>query len=129
LCLQERIPYYLAIPLGFAAAMLAATSLRAAALLLAVVSAAFLYNAGLSIYHAGAEWHFWAGPATCSPVEQVGTTDLLAALKHNRPVRCDEAALRIFGISLAGYNALISAALAALGLLALLRSRFWHRPL
>ena len=76
----------------------------------------FLYNAGLSIYHAGAEWHFWPGPDTCT-----GDGDLLQpkslskALQHNQVVRCDEAAIRIFGMSLAGYNVLISGALAAFG--------------
>ncbi len=116
LCLEERIPYYAAVPGGLLAAFLARYAPRWAAVIVAALALAFLYNAGLSIYHAGAEWHFWAGPETCT-----GNGDLLQskslsqALRHNNVVRCDQAAIRIFGVSLAGYNVLISGALAALG--------------
>ena len=122
LCLEERIPYYVAVPGGLLAAYLARSAPRAAAFIVAAIALAFLYNAGLSIYHAGAEWHFWPGPETCT-----GNGDLLQpkslskALQHNTAVRCDEAAIRIFGVSLAGYNVLISAALAVVGGFAALR--------
>ncbi len=119
LCLEERIPYYAAVPGGLLAAYLARSAPRVAAFIVAAIALAFLYNAGLSIYHAGAEWHFWPGPDTCT-----GNGDILQpkslskALQHNNIVRCDEAAIRIFGVSLAGYNVLISGALAMLGGLA-----------
>ena len=122
LCLEERIPYYAAVPGGLLAAYLARSAPRLAAFIVAAIALAFLYNAGLSIYHAGAEWRFWPGPDTCT-----GNGDLLQpkslskALEHNKVVRCDEAAIRIFGVSLAGYNVLISAALAVLGGFAALR--------
>ena len=122
LCLEERIPYYAAIPGGLLTAFLASKRPRLAAFILAALAVGFLYNTGLSIYHAGAEWHFWPGPDTCT-----GNGDLLhpkslsKALQHNQVVRCDEAAIRIFGISLAGYNVLLSAALAALGGFAAIR--------
>jgi disulfide bond formation protein DsbB len=126
LCLEQRVPYYAAIPAGFATALLASTSPRLAALILALICAALIYNAGLGIYHAGTEWHFWAGPETCSGMDTLQPMGNLAqSLKHNtNTVRCDEAALRIFGISLAGYSVLISSILAALGIYALWRSRF-----
>ena len=114
LCLEERIPYYAAIPGGLLAAFLANKSPRLAALIVVALALGFLYNAGLSIYHAGAEWHFWPGPETCTG-DAVKPTSLSKALQHNQAVRCDEAALRIFGVSLAGYNVLLSGALAALG--------------
>lgn len=123
LCLDERIAYYAAVPGGLLAAFLANRSPRMAALIVGTLALGFLYNAGLSIYHAGAEWHFWPGPDTCA-----GNGDLLQpkslskALQHNQAVRCDEAAIRIFGVSLAGYNVLISGALAALGGFAAWRS-------
>ena len=66
LCLEQRIPYYVAVPGGVVAAILAYTSPRIAAVILAVVCAGLVYNAGLGVYHAGAEWHFWPGPDTCS---------------------------------------------------------------
>jgi len=114
LCLEERIPYYAAVPGGLLAAFLASRSPRLAAFIVVALALGFLYNAYLSIYHAGAEWHFWPGPETCTG-DTVQPTSLSKALQHNKFVRCDEAALRIFGVSLAGYNALLSGALAALG--------------
>jgi disulfide bond formation protein DsbB len=121
LCLQERIAYYIAVPAGILAALLAVRSPRISAILLAICGAALLYNAGLGVYHAGAEWKFWPGPATCTGVQQLSSTpeDLLKSLRHSHAIRCDEAALRIFGLSLAGYSALISLALSAIALVAL----------
>jgi|SRR5208337_966033 len=114
LCLEERIPYYAAVPGGLLAAFLASRSPRLAALIIVALAFGFFYNAGLSIYHAGAEWHFWPGPETCTG-DAVQPTSLSKALQHNQAVRCNEAALRIFGVSLAGYNVLLSGAMAALG--------------
>jgi disulfide bond formation protein DsbB len=113
LCLEERIPYYAAIPGGLVAAWLAKPAPKLAALILAAFALAFLYNAGLSVYHAGAEWKFWPGPDTCTG-GGIEPTTLSQALRHNTAVRCDEAALRILGVSLAGYGALLSAGVAAL---------------
>ncbi len=116
LCLEERIPYYAAVPGGLLVAFLANKHPRVAAFILAALALGFLYNAGLSIYHAGAEWHFWPGPDTCTgDGDALQPKSLSKALQHNQVVRCDEAAIRIFGVSLAGYNVLLSGALAALG--------------
>ena len=84
--------------------------------ILAVLAAGFLFNAGLGVYHSGIEWGWWAGPETCSGVGTIATSPgaLLESLKSPRVVRCDAAAIRIVGLSLAGYSALISALLAAL---------------
>ncbi len=125
LCLEQRIAYYAAIPAGILAVYSARRAPTIAALLLAAICLGFIYNAGLGIYHAGAEWHFWPGPDTCSGTGTLQPKNLLESLQHNTAVRCDEAALRIFGISLAGYSVLISTALALIGLSALRRMR--HR--
>jgi disulfide bond formation protein DsbB len=123
LCLEQRIPYYAAVPGGLAAAYLMHRAPKFAAALLAAVSAVLLYNAGLGVYHAGAEWHFWPGPDTCTGDAVKATSSLARRLQQNTDtVRCDEAALRILGLSLAGYSVLISAGLAALGGAALLRA-------
>jgi|SRR5271165_3169476 len=111
LCLDERVPYYLAIPAGLIAAWVARPAPKFAALILAVFCLAFLYNSGLAFYHSGVEWHFWKGPQTCSGESVELTHSLANALKHLNPIRCDEASLRILGLSLAGYNCLISAAI------------------
>ena len=59
---MQRYAYYAAIPLLFVAMALVSEMPRVAALLFFVVALAFLGNAGLGVYHAGAEWKFWAGP-------------------------------------------------------------------
>ena len=67
LCLQQRYAYYVGIPLLFIGLVLiGADRPRAAALVFAVVAIAFLGNAGLGVYQAGAEWKLWPGPDTCA---------------------------------------------------------------
>ena len=121
LCLQQRYAYYFAVPAAALAIVLAVrdTALRitAAHILIGLIAFAFLANMALGIYHAGAEWRFWAGPSTCGGADGVGTSagGLLERMKTARVIRCDEAAWRFLGISFAGYNALISAFLATFG--------------
>jgi disulfide bond formation protein DsbB len=118
LCLDQRIAYYVSIPLAvvlaFAAARQAPRPLLAAGF--AVIALAMLFNAGLALFHAGVEWKWWPGPRECSgPINDLGAGgDLLSQLQTVSVVRCDEAAWRFLGLSLAGYNVLISLALAAL---------------
>lgn len=114
LCLEERIPYYTAVPGGLLAAYLARCAPKLAALIIAALAACFLYDAGLSIYHAGVEWHFWPGPHSCTG-DDVRPTKLSDALQHNQVVRCDQAIWSFLGLSLAAYNVLISGVLAAFG--------------
>ena len=88
-------------------------------LALAAIAVAMLWNAGLGAYHSGVEWKWWEGPQDCSgPVSNFGPAGgLLDQIQTIRVVRCDEAAWRFLGLSLAGYNALISLALAAIAAL------------
>src|SRR3984957_18201963 len=129
LCLEERLPYHVIIPLSLLMAIAALA--RAPRTLLAVgftaIIVATLCGAALGTYHAGVEWHWWAGPADCSgPITDLSAKgSILGQLDSVHVVRCDEAAWRLLGISLAGYNVLISLALAAIagyGLLASPRS-------
>src|SRR5262245_19311512 len=118
LCLEQRYAYYVSIPaLALALGLLARGRKGLAALLLAAVAAIFFANAGFAAYHAGAEWKFWPGPDTCAAAgDALGTAGgggLLKELEVARVVRCDEPALRIFGLSLAGWNVLICLTLAA----------------
>src|SRR5215813_12492481 len=117
LCLEQRNAFYVSIPL---AALLCFGANRGASIKVmiagfAVIAAIMLWNAGLSAYHAGVEWKFWPGPADCSgPINSLGSaTDMLKRLQNIRIVRCDEAAWRFLGISLAGYDVLVSLFLAA----------------
>jgi disulfide bond formation protein DsbB len=118
LCLMQRYSYYAAIPLlFFALVLVAAERPGAAALLFLVVGLAFVVNAGLGVYHAGAEWKFWPGPDTCAVVSDSLTTPsggLLKELEHTRVTRCDEAPWRMLGLSFAGWNVVASSLLAIL---------------
>jgi disulfide bond formation protein DsbB len=82
----------------------------------AAILIAALCNVVLGIYHAGVEWRWWPGPPDCSgPLTNLNTGgSLLDQLHGVHVVRCDEAAWRFLGLSLAGYNVLISLALAAI---------------
>ena len=111
LCLEERYAYYAGVPLLFLGLVLvSAEQRRAAAVLFAIVALAFLANAALGTYHAGAEWHFWPGPQECSGAQQLNTSagNMLDALQHTNVIRCDEAAGRFAGLSFAGWNAIVS---------------------
>jgi disulfide bond formation protein DsbB len=83
---------------------------------LAILALATLANAGLGAYHSGVEWGFWKGPTDCSgPVVNLGNAaDLLSKLDTVKVVRCDEVQWRFLGLSLAGYNVLISLLMAAI---------------
>lgn len=116
LCLEQRYAYYAIVPLALvvAAARKAPRSLLAAGF--AIIALAALWNAGLGAYHAGIEWQLWRGPAECSgSVVDLGKAgDLMQRLDSEKIVRCDEVQWRFLGLSLAGYNVLISLGLAAL---------------
>jgi disulfide bond formation protein DsbB len=125
LCLMERYAYYAGIPLLFLAMALVAERPRVAAAIFFAVALGYLVNTGLGVYHAGVEWHFWPGPDTCATAQPLPTTaaDLLKGLDQARVVRCDEATWRLFGLSFAGWNALISLTLFALSLQAALAAK------
>ena len=79
--------------------------------------AGLLYGAGVGVYHAGAEWGFWPGPTDCgggTGANPTAVSDFMTSLQNVRVVDCSVAALRVLGISLAGWSALISVALASL---------------
>jgi disulfide bond formation protein DsbB len=112
LCLRQRLPYYAAIPVALVAVGLPVRWTRLGLMVLALV---FIASAGLGVHHAGVEWGWWAGPSDCAgapaPAAQ-GMDDFLSQLQRTRVVSCTEAAWRFFGLSLAGWNVLISLGLA-----------------
>jgi disulfide bond formation protein DsbB len=126
LCLEQRYAYYLAIPLGALTALAAGRDAPRGLLwvALAVLALAALGNAVLGVYHAGVEWRFWQGPTDCSgPILDLGSAgSLLQRLDTVKVVRCDEVQWRFLGLSLAGYNVLISLAMAAIAAWGIARS-------
>lgn len=117
LCLEQRYAYYLAIPLSVFVAFIAAKGAPRCLIMpgLIVLALVALGNAGLGAYHAGVEWGYWPGPTDCTgAVLDLGNAGLLDNLDRVKIVRCDEVQWRFLGLSLAGYNALISLLMAAL---------------
>jgi disulfide bond formation protein DsbB len=118
LCLEQRYAYYPAVPLALLVAFAASRGApRQIALAgFAVLLLAALANAWLGGYHAGVEWQFWQGPTDCSgPVADLGSAGtLLQRLDSVKVIRCDEVQWRFLGLSLAGYNVLISLLMAVM---------------
>ena len=126
LCLLERIPYVFAIGAALIAGVLSreANLGIAPVVLLGLCALAFAIGTGLSGYHAGVEYKWWPGPTDCTSSGFVSNSleDLQAQLQGGtRAPQCDKAAWTLFGISLAGYNFLISFALFVLSALPVLR--------
>ena len=115
LCLQQRIPYYVAIPVA-AAALIAIYMHRPAIVsrfLLLIIAVAMTIGFGLAVYHSGVEYGWWLGPASCGavPTPAGNGNGILDQLNTVIPPSCDSAAWRdpIIGLSVAGWNVLASA--------------------
>lgn len=126
LCLWQRWPYYLGVPV---AALLALAIARGAARRLvptgfALLAVIFAAGAGLGVYHAGVEFGAWPGPASCGGGGGLPASagNLLERMRTTRVVACDAPALLVLGLSLAAWNALIAASLASAAGYAALRS-------
>ena len=129
LCLRQREAYWIAGSLAAVGVALGFTPLRRQTfqVVCAVLAAAFLYSLFYAVYHAGAEWKFWPGPAACSAGAKTSAGDLRAGLdammkggKVAIPA-CDKVAWSLLGLSMAGWNSLISLGLVVLSAMAALR--------
>jgi len=107
LCLYQRWPYYAVIALAALALVGNGAAMRWALALAALIFAA---GTALAVYHAGVEYHWFPGPTACTGGTSGAQTieQLRAQLLGRQPVNCDEAAWRLLGISLAGWNVLAS---------------------
>jgi disulfide bond formation protein DsbB len=119
LCLEQRIPYYVGLPIVAVAigAALYGLPSRWVRLIMAVSGVVWGIGVYLAINHAGAEWGWWPGPSDCGTTgaaDAIRTTeDLLNQLKGIRIVSCTAAAWRFLGLSFAGWNAVVSIILTA----------------
>jgi len=120
LCLEQRIAYFVSVPLAALLWLGAGHGASRKVLILGffAIAAAMLWNTGLAAYHAGIEWSLWPGPQDCSgPIDRFGSAqDLMKQLQRISIVRCDEAAWRFLGLSLAGWNVPLSLGLAGVAL-------------
>ena len=105
LCLKQRWAYYAIVPFAALLAVINPSWIKPGlwlATLILIASTIF------GIYHAGIEWKLWDGPGTCGAgLLSGGLPDLTKPV-----VKCDEPAITILGMSLAGWNANISAMMA-----------------
>lgn len=110
LCIYQRWPHGIVIALGVIGLMpgLDPTARRALVVLMGMV---LIAGAGIALYHVGVEQKIFAGTESCvgGSISSAATLAEARARLLNAPVvRCDEIAWSMLGISMAGYNALIS---------------------
>lgn len=125
LCLEQRLPYYVGVPvmaLAFLSAALKAPPIVTRGLLL-VGGLLMTWGLYLGGFHAGVEWGWWPGPTDCGVVAapQGGSGSLLDQLNAVIPPSCDQAAGRFLGLSFAGWNVITSLVLAAIAYVAAFR--------
>lgn len=114
MCIWQRWPHVVAIAFGLLFAM------SRAPMMLFFGALAALTTAAIGVYHAGVERGLFEGPDTCTsgPISEQSAEDLLNSIMEAPLVRCDEIPWELAGLSMAGWNAVISFALMALWLLA-----------
>lgn len=116
LCLEQRIPYYAGVPVMALAALSSILRWPPVVTRLLLLAGGLLMAWGLylAIRHSGVEWGWWAGPTDCGVVAPVDTggAGVLDAIDTFVPPACDKAALRVLGLSFAGWNAIASLILA-----------------
>jgi len=115
LCWWQRYAHFAVIGFALLALLPVGPALRS--LLLLAAAAAALTGAGIAVFHVGVEQHWWQGTAECGSTLGAASSldDMRKMLLAQPVVRCDEVAWSLFGISMAGYNALISLGLALFG--------------
>lgn len=122
LCYLQRYAYYAAIPLAALSVLVAATrGVAAARIPLLLTGLALLAGMGIAGYHAGVEYGWWPGPETCSGPPVGG--DIFYQDTGPGLIRCDQTPWSLFGVSMAGYNFVISGLLALAALRLALKGR------
>ncbi|HQZ11656.1 MAG TPA: disulfide bond formation protein B [Devosia sp.] len=120
LCLEQRLAYYWGLPV-LAAILLLWNRLPQPVWYIAmlIATAIFVWSTYMGVYHAGVEWGFWPGPTACTGTGASISLSDLNNINAARVIPCDHVQFRFLGISLAGYNALVSLAVVGLLLIAI----------
>ena len=121
LCYEQRIPYYIGVPVMVLALLSAWANLPGIVtrVLFLIGGALMVWGLYLGIYHSGVEWGWWPGPTDCAvavPPPDTGGQGVLEAIDAYTPPSCDRAALRVLGLSFAGWNVIASLVLAVAAL-------------
>lgn len=113
LCYWQRYPFWVAIPAG----ALAYAVPGARPYLLALAGLALAIGAGIAVFHVGVEQHWWQGTQACGGHAPAGSIEELRARLLAAPVvRCDAPQGTLLGVTMAGYNVVLSGGLALLAL-------------
>ena len=113
LCLEQRLSYYYGLPLLLLVlALWNRLPLTVWYVAMAIVTAIFAWGTYMGAFHAGVEWGFWPGPTACTGIGEAMDFNSLNSMTP--VIGCDVVQFRFLGISLAGYNALISLAIVGL---------------
>lgn len=123
LCLRQREVYWVALTVALIGMIVVrlGPGARLKRLFNAALGLIFLVGAGIAAWHAGAEWGWWPGPSVCAGGGAVSAADVMAALNGDEriaPPSCDKALWVFLGLSMAGWNVLISLKLAVLSFIA-----------
>lgn len=105
MCHWQRWPHYAAIPLALLAIILRGKG--AGTLFLWLAIAAIFASGAIGLFHAGVEYGWWEGLTRCSTAPGAGG-DFLADIMATPIISCEQPQWTLFGISLAGFNAIIS---------------------
>lgn len=126
LCLEQRLAYYWGLPLlGAILILWNRLPLTVWYIAMLLATAIFVWGTYMGAYHAGVEWGFWPGPTACTGTGVEVNFGQLGDINAARVVPCDKVQWTLFGISLAGYNALISLGIVVLLLVAVVDQ--WRR--
>lgn len=106
MCMWQRYPHYAAILAAALAILLRRTALSRPLTILAGLL--ILASGMIGAFHAGVEYKWWPGPQHCTGLVHAAGTDFMKQLLAAPLIRCDEPQWTLFGISLAGFNFLIS---------------------
>jgi len=120
MCYWQRWAHWGVLIIAALALGLSRTDQKHARLFAALIALAFLVSFGLALWHVGVEYKWWQGPQTCaagSGTFDFDINDPLAGLENAKPPACSVAAWRFLGLSMAGWNALVSLGGATLSLI------------
>ena len=123
MCYWQRWPHAAAIVLAALSFTAPAGSSRSKTLVL-LAALAIAVSGAIGVYHAGVEAKIFQGFTQCTALAKASSTEeLLKQITQAPLIRCDEVQFRFLGISMAGWNAILSLSGAALILLLTLKPR------
>ncbi len=108
LCYWQRYGHIAALAIAWLALWPLPPAIRRG--VLTIAGLALLVTAGIAAYHVGVEWKWWPGPQTCTPGTSFGGTldDLKRRIMGTPMVRCDSIPWSMLGLSMAGWNGVVS---------------------